>query len=169
MHFASFCHDEGARGRELFLSRPRRAMAAKTRTQKPTKGARFSSLSGKTTIKKQAKRTVQRGIAAQKAGRTPGKSGPGIAVPGSKGGILTGVPWCSRSRCALPQADRMAPEPLEGRQRVVSRSCGASLRLRSCRSRPRLHPLDHLWSGNLLDQWEVNWGCWRSALIQEAS
>ena len=37
------------------------------------KGARHTALSAKTTIKKQAQRTVLRSIAAQAAGRTPGK------------------------------------------------------------------------------------------------
>ena len=51
----------------------------------PMKGARHSA-PGKTTLKKQAKRTALRSFAAQAAGRIPGKPGPEISVPGSKGG-----------------------------------------------------------------------------------
>ncbi len=51
----------------------RAAPMAPNKQAVPMKGARHTALSAKTTIKKQAPRTVLRSIAAQAAGRTPGK------------------------------------------------------------------------------------------------
>ncbi len=51
----------------------RAAPMAPNKQAVPMKGARHSALSAKTTIKKQAPRTVLRSIAAQAAGCTPGK------------------------------------------------------------------------------------------------
>ncbi len=66
----------------------RAAPMAPNKQAVPMKGARHTALSAKTTIKKQAQRTVLRSTAAQAAGRSLGRPGPGVSVPGSKGALL---------------------------------------------------------------------------------
>ncbi len=72
--------------RSLFPPALRPTTASMKQAAAARKGARHTVLSTKTTIKKQAKRTILRSIAAQRAGSVPGKPGPKISVSGSKGG-----------------------------------------------------------------------------------
>ena len=101
----------------------------------PMKGARHAALSAKTTMKKQAPRIVLRSIAAQAAGRTPGKPGPKISVLGSKGGALldrsrglAGLAASTVSSCVrVQQAEATVREMLAEQQLVAPRSCVAKL------------------------------------------
>ena len=71
------------------------------------KGARYGA--PVQVIKTQLRRTVRRSLAAQEAGRVPGKPGMKISVPGSRGWAHIGIKRSRQTHCARVVRDAGGP------------------------------------------------------------